>query len=131
VLVLIIPYGVWLVIAGSLATELLTLIYGPVYSSYAVLAILLLVRATIEAASSPLAAALQTLERADVVTASLVLGAAITLGMGVLLIQNMGLNGAGIAAATSSLATAFWRWLMLRKILRREVRIAGDRHTAA
>ena len=117
-----IPYVAWLLIGSVFANELLGLIYGTAYSGYAVLTILLLIRAAIEGTSSPLSAALQTLERADVVTVSLVLGACITLGLGWFLISNMGLAGAGLAAAVSSLATALWRWIMLRSILRRDAR---------
>ena len=125
VVLLSIPYCAWLAIAGYFANELLELIYGRGYSGYAVLAILLLLRGAIEGASSPVSAALQTAERADVVTVSLVFGAIITLASGLLLIGNLGLNGAGAAAAASSAVSAWWRWIKLRRILRYEVRSDG------
>jgi O-antigen/teichoic acid export membrane protein len=117
-IVLGIPFGAWLLLGSMFAEQLLTLIYGHAYSGYGVLTILLLTKASIEGISSPLSQALQTLHRADVVTAGLIFGTVITLGLGSMLVVQMGLNGAGLAAAVSSAANASWKWLMLTKILR-------------
>jgi O-antigen/teichoic acid export membrane protein len=118
VLVLSIPYGAWLVFGGLFAEELVTLIYGQGYSGYAGLTMLLLIRAMVEGVSSPVSQALQTMERADIVTQSLILGTIITLGLGPLLIMYMGLIGAGVAAAASSAVSASWKWIILRKLVR-------------
>jgi O-antigen/teichoic acid export membrane protein len=120
VLVLSIPYGAWLVFGGVFAEDLVTLIYGKGYSGYAGLTLLLLARAMVEGVSSPVAQALQTMERADVVTLSLIFGTMITLGLGPPLIAHMGLIGAGVAAVASSAVSAFWRSIVLRKIVRHE-----------
>jgi O-antigen/teichoic acid export membrane protein len=120
VLVLSVPYGAWLVIGGVFAEDLVTLIYGQGYSGYAGLTLLLLVRAMVEGVSSPVSQALQTMERADVVTLSLIFGMMITLGLGPLLISHMGLIGAGVAAVASSAVSAFWKSIILRKIVRQE-----------
>ena len=117
-LALSIPYGAWLVIGSAFAEELLTLFYGKNYSAYAGLATLLLIRGTIEGLSTPLSNALQTMERADAVTVSLVIGAIISLTLGPFLILQLGLNGAGIAAAASSAASAFWKWKTFRHLVR-------------
>jgi O-antigen/teichoic acid export membrane protein len=117
-LVLTIPYGAWLIIGSVFGEELLTLFYGRNYSAYAGLTTLLLIRATIEGLSTPLSNALQTMERADAVTVGLVIGAIITLSLGPFLILQMGLNGAGIAAAASSAASAFWKWKTFRNVVR-------------
>lgn len=120
--VMCIPYFAWLLIGSAFANELIGLIYGRSYSGYAVLATLLLIRVVIEGVSSPLSQALQTLERADVATLGLVIAAILTLALGSLLIMQLGLEGAGIAAVAASLASAAFKWTALRRILRQPAR---------
>jgi O-antigen/teichoic acid export membrane protein len=117
VLALTIPLVAWLLTGGLLSDYLLSLIYGNSYSGYALLATLLLMRAAIEGVSTPVSQALQTVQRADAVTVSLLLGAVVSLALGSILVIHVGLTGAGVAAVASSALTALWRWLMLRKLL--------------
>jgi len=117
VLVVGVPYGVWAIVGGLFADELITLIYGSGYSGYAALTMLLLLRMLIEGVASPLSQALQTIERADIVTVSQVLAAVLTLGLGTILVWQMGLVGAGIAATVSAAVSALWKWRALRSLL--------------
>jgi O-antigen/teichoic acid export membrane protein len=86
---------------------------------------LLLGKTFIESASAPLTNALMALERADITTASLAIGAIVTLGLGSIMIQKYGLNGAGIATVLSSAASAGWKWMAIRKILNSSATLNG------
>jgi len=116
--VMCVPYFAWLLVGSVFADQLVSLVYGHSYSGYAVVTTMLLVKATIEGISSPLSHALQTLERANVVTLGLGIGTIVTLGAGSILILQMGLEGAAIAAVASSLANALFKWAALKRILR-------------
>ena len=116
--VMCVPYFAWLLVGSVFADQLVSLVYGHSYSGYAAVTTMLLVKTTIEGISSPLSHALQTLERANVVTLGLGIGTIVTLGAGSILILQMGLEGAAIAAVASSLANALFKWVALRRILR-------------
>jgi O-antigen/teichoic acid export membrane protein len=113
-----VPYVVWLVFGSLFAERLVVLIYGHAYSGYVVVTILLLIKATVEGVSSPFAQALQTMERADLVTLSLLASAFLTVGAGSIVISQMGLQGAAIAAVMSSLVNALFKWTAVRRMLR-------------
>lgn len=115
-LVLSIPYALWLTIGAVFSTEIMTLLYGDTYSEFGVLFILLLLRVVIASVSSPFESALQTLERADINTASLIIGGIVTVGAGFVLIKYFGLVGAGLAGVISAIATMLWRWFFIRKV---------------
>lgn len=118
-----VPYLAWFLVGSLFADRLVGLIYGEAYSGYALLTILLLAKATIELVSSPFAQALQTMERADLVTLSLVASALVTLVPGSILIAHMGLQGAAIAAVASSFVNALLKWTALRRLLRQSATI--------
>ena len=118
VLMLSAPFILWLVIGTVFNEQIVTLAYGDAYSNFGFLFVLLLIRVAITSISSPYTNALQTLERADVNTASLVVGALVTIALGIFLISYFGLTGAGLAGVVSTSATAIWRWVFLKNILR-------------
>lgn len=117
ILVLTLPYGIWFIIGSLFGNELVTFFYSDTYSGYGLLVALLLGKTLIESASAPLTNALQTLERTDMTTVSLAIGAVVTLGPGSIMIQQMGVLGAGYAYALSSAATAGWKWMAIKRIL--------------
>jgi O-antigen/teichoic acid export membrane protein len=119
VLALTAPYGLWLAIGSVYGDEIVTLVYSHSYSGFGLLVTLLITKTLIESISTPLGQALQTLERADVITASQVVGAVISLVLGSILISWIGIDGAGITAVISSAAIISWRWVFLRKIVSR------------
>jgi O-antigen/teichoic acid export membrane protein len=119
-LVLGLPYGAWFIVGSMVGDELVTLFYTDVYQGYGLLVTLLLAKTFVESVATPLTNVLQTLERTDVIAVALIIGAGVTLMLGPIVIMQAGLNGAGAAALLSSVATAAWKWLSIRKILRQK-----------
>lgn len=115
---LFLPFGLWLVAAILLGDSLVVVFYTDSYAGYGFLVQLLVLRIFIEAVSNPLTSALQALEMSRTISASLVVGSAITLTLGVWLISEYGLLGAGIATNVSSFATAFYKFAAFSKRLR-------------
>ena len=118
-LVLSVPYGAWFVIGSILGDQLVTLFYTDAYHGYEWLVALLLAKTFVESVSTPLTSALQALERTDVTAVALIIGSVVTLALGVIVIPQAGLNGAGWVALLSSTAIAAWKWFSIKKILRK------------
>jgi O-antigen/teichoic acid export membrane protein len=123
ILILSIPYGVWLLIGCLYGEELVTFFYSDLYGGYELLVSLLLGKTFIESVSAPMTNALQALERAEVTTISLMIGAAVTLGLGPFMIHAFGVTGAGYASVLSSASTATWKWIATRRILQHQHKI--------
>ena len=111
------PFVLWLIIGVAFREHILSFVYGDSYRDFGLLFVLLLIGVTITSISAPLTNALQTLERADVNTGSLLVGALITMTSGWFLISSFGLIGAGVASVGSAAATTMWRWFFLRRVL--------------
>lgn len=115
-LLISIPYLVWLIIGAFFAEPIMTFFYSGKYTGYSTLLILLIIKTTIDSLSTPVTSALQALERPDVTTVSLVMGAVVALPLGYILIDHMGLTGAGIAACVAASVIAGWKWFALIRI---------------
>ena len=125
-LVLSIPFGVWLIIGLIMGDKLVTLLYGTTYVNHGLLFVLLLIRVTITSISAPQINALQALERQDANTVSLAIGAAVTISIGTVLIMKLGVEGAAMAGILSAAATATWRWYALQTIFRQRMQAQAD-----
>jgi O-antigen/teichoic acid export membrane protein len=125
-LVLGIPFGLWFIAGSVFGEPLMALIYSHRYGGYGILLMLLLAKNMIESTSALLTSALQTLERPDITTASLLAGAMVALGLGSLLISKLGLNGVGIAAVLASIVIATWKWVAVKQILGRQDRMHAE-----
>lgn len=118
-----IPFGVWAVIGILAGNEIMHYLYKGIYDGHYLLLLMLISRIFIEALSTPATSALQTLGESRIISASLVGGALITIGPGLLLISYYGLYGAGIATVLSSIATGAIKWIKLRKLLRMDSKL--------
>lgn len=118
VLVVAIPYGIWIVLGSVFAEDIMQLLYNGKYAGHRLLVGLLILRTAIESISTPLISALQTMERPDITTSSMAIGAITGVTAGILLVQAYGLPGAGLAAVLSSLSSSAWRLLCLKKLYR-------------
>jgi O-antigen/teichoic acid export membrane protein len=116
VLWIAVPYLAWLLIGGLFADQLMTFFYSNKYAGYGTLLVLLIIKTTIDSVSTPLTSALQALERPDVTTVSLVMGAVVALTLGYILTSRMGLTGAGISACAAASVIAGWKWFALMQI---------------
>ncbi len=120
ILVLSLPYALWLLLGTAFSEEIVTLLYSNAYQGHGTLFVLLLIQATILGIFAPLASALQTLERTDAITVSLIAASVVTLVLGSILIKQYGLNGAGIASIISVSVMNGWRWYSIRKVFRQQ-----------
>ncbi|MGV7235615.1 MAG: lipopolysaccharide biosynthesis protein, partial [Nitrosomonadaceae bacterium] len=118
ILVLSLPYLLWLLLGVAFGEEIVTQLYSNAYHGYGFLFVLLLVQATILGMFAPLANALQTLERTDIITVSLIAAAVVTLVLGSFMIKQYGVIGAGIASIVSVSVMNGWRWYSIGKIVR-------------
>ena len=109
VLILAVPFGLWMIVGSVFAEPLMEFFYSDKYTGYGALLSLLIFKTLIESVSAPLTSALQALERPDVTTASLVIGAAISVSLGVILVKEFGLIGAGCASVISAVSTSAWK----------------------
>lgn len=110
------PYGIWTITASIFADEIMVMLYTSEYAGYASIVIILLVKNMIESVSSPLTLALQTLERPEITTQSLILGALITFTLGAYLIYQYQIIGAAIATLTTTLAIATYKYFWISRI---------------
>jgi O-antigen/teichoic acid export membrane protein len=118
ILVLCIPYGIWTIIGMLFGQEMLAMLYTESYKGYATLFSLFLVKTSIDSVTAPLANFLQTIERADINTKSLILGMVVTLVLGSVLITAYGVNGAGVTGIAASLATWVWRYVYFKNAVK-------------
>jgi len=109
ILILCVPYLLWLLFGYFLSDEIIELFYVEKFKGYGYLFVLLLVATTIDFVFAPLTNALQVLEKTRAITVSLIIGAFITLILGSFLIKDFGLPGAGLASIISMLGTISWR----------------------
>ena len=93
---LLFPYLGWLVVAVFLGDYLVSLIYSNSYSGNGTLITLVVLGSAMWSVSTPLVTALQVMEKANIVTLSIVLSAVVAAITGTLLISNFGLIGAGL-----------------------------------
>ena len=121
-----IPYLIWLVIGGFFAEEIMIFFYSGKYTGYGTLVVLLILKTTIDSLATPATSALQTLERPDVTTVSLVLGAAVALLLGYVLTRSMGLVGVGITACVAASVITGWKWYFLLRITSRTQSIGSE-----
>lgn len=121
IVVLSFPYVLWLLFGAAFSEEIVILLYSNAYHGYGTLFILLLIQATILGMFAPLASTLQTLERTDAITMSLIAASIVTLALGSFLIQRYGLNGAGIASIVSVSVMNGWRWYSIKRIVRQQI----------
>ena len=117
VLLLLLPFGIWTVIGSLFAEPIMTFFYSDNYHGYGVLVSLLIVKTTIESVSTPMTSALQALERPNITTVSLTIGAAVSLLFGYILIKEFGLVGAGMSTVIAAVASAAWKWYALKRLL--------------
>jgi len=116
-IIMLIPFTAWLLLLSIWGDELLTLFYSKDYAGYQGVLLLIVFKMTIETISTPINSALQTIEKAYVLTAVFALGLLITLTAGLKLIQVYGLIGAAILGVISSLVMAIIKFIVLRKSL--------------
>lgn len=109
ILLLCIPYMLWLLVGIIFDDKILSLFYANKFDEYGFLFIMLLVAMTIDFVSAPLTNALQVLEMTRAITVSLIIGACVTLVLGALLTWKYGLYGSGVAAIISMGMTIAWR----------------------
>jgi O-antigen/teichoic acid export membrane protein len=117
-LMLSIPFLLWLILGSIFSEQLITILYSGAYQGFGVLFVLLLIKAAIESISTPIAAALQTLERTNLITLGLITGAGVTLLLGPVMIVKFGLNGAGVSAIMAAVVSSAVKLWGLRKALR-------------
>ena len=117
VIVISIPYGLWLVLGILFGEKIITLLYSQTYAGYGILMSILIGKTLIESAATPVASALQTIGRSDATTKSLILGSCVSLSVGPAMIWKLGLLGACIASVISSAAHFAWKWYILKKTL--------------
>jgi O-antigen/teichoic acid export membrane protein len=115
ILILCLPYLLWLIIGLIFSEEIIEIFYVEKFAGYGSLFILLLISTTIDFVFAPLANALQVLEKTRTITISLIVGALVTLLIGSLLINEFGLIGAGISSIVSIVATIIWRVYVILK----------------
>ena len=105
------PYLGWLVVAAFLGDYLITLIYSHSYSGNGTLITLVVLSSVMWSVSTPLVTALQVLEKANIVTLSIVLSAIVAAIAGTILISNFGLIGAGLTMVIVATIGVTTRWL--------------------
>lgn len=117
-LVILIPYGLWMLIGAVFGEYITVFTYSDKYSGYSVLLFWLLLRTTIESVAAPLTTALQTIEKIHVTTLSGVVGAVVTLIIGPLSIAWLGVIGAGVTSALAAFVMTGYRWYAIKKYYR-------------
>lgn len=95
IVVLAIPYSLWLIITLAFGVELVDFFFDDSIQAYGVLFALLAVGTVIDFICAPMVSALQTTKNTKAITLSLVTGASVTLSFGWLLVTEYGLIGAG------------------------------------
>lgn len=110
-------YGVWLLVGLLWGENILRLFFGDAYSVHTQLFALLLLKTVIESVGSPLTSALQAIEKPAIVTISLFTSSIVTLGIGSLIIPELGLIAAGWTTVAAAMTSFLIRWQLLRRAL--------------
>ena len=108
-LLLSIPFGIWLVVGISYGDELVTFLYTDHYSGFGILIALLVSKFFLDSIGTPLTTILQVVEKPRNITIALCVSMFITLSIGPLLIINYDLVGAASALLLSSLVGVLWK----------------------
>jgi O-antigen/teichoic acid export membrane protein len=106
---LAIIFGLWLFVGILFGDHLLSLIYSSKYYGYSSVLIIVIISSFISGITSPIYAALEALERADISFKSLLGGLIVTLFIGVFLIYKWGIYGAAIGMLLSNLTNSLLR----------------------
>lgn len=102
-------FGLWLIVGILFGDQLLSLIYSSKYYGYSYILIIVIISSFISGITSPIYAALEALERADISFKSLLGGLIVTLFIGVFLIYKWGIYGAAIGMLLSNLTNSSLR----------------------
>lgn len=114
ILIMLIPFTAWLLLVSIWGDRLLTLFYSTDYAGYQWVLLLITLKMTIETISTSINSALQTIEKAYVITAAALVSLLITIFVGISLIQHYGLMGAALSGVLSSSIMLIIKFISLR-----------------
>ncbi len=117
IFVMLVPYLIWFLIVIIWGDDLLIIFYSNEYSGYQWVITLVVFKMMLDAISTPINSALQTLERPYVLTIALAAGFLITIFIGLNLIQQYGIFGAAVLGVLSSSLMILIRVVFLKKII--------------
>jgi len=114
ILVMLVPFSSWLLVISIWGESLITLFYSTEYAGYQTVLLLIVLKMTVETISTPINSALQTIEKAYIITAALLIGLLITVFVGINLIDLYGLLGAAVLGVISSSIMVLIKFVALK-----------------